>query len=136
VSACRWSDAELRDAEGDVPADVEQYAPAFADQVAVARQRHARGECDRRGDTTPAVSGVPAPPAAEIPADTGVDVPLAVSLLGWLVIVAAVVAALFLTLSRLAPGGDRRGLRASIREAGEKLGDLAREFWDWLRLGR
>src|SRR4051812_39225528 len=52
VSSCRWSDAQLRAAERDIPADVDQYAPGFAEQIAAARQQHARGECaDRTGAT-------------------------------------------------------------------------------------
>jgi hypothetical protein len=136
ISSCRWSDAQLRAAERDIPADVDQYAPAFAEQIAVARDRHARGDCEPGGGDVAAVAGIPAPPPAEIPADTGVDVPLAVGLLGWLLIVAALVAVVLAIVTRLASGGDRRPLAASIREAGERFGDLAREFWDWLRLGR
>ena len=75
IDGCRYSEADLRDAEQEVPPDVEQYAPNFVDALASAREKRSRGECEKKPAAPPPAAAAPAapppgaaPPAAAAPA--------------------------------------------------------------------
>jgi hypothetical protein len=89
IDGCRYSDGELAAAEGQIPPDIEQYAPSFAEQLAAAREKRASGACDpkpaarrrRRAEPAPAPAAAPPParrgprPAAPVPEPPGPSVP-------------------------------------------------------------
>jgi hypothetical protein len=56
VDACKWTAQQLADAKGQVPNDIEQYAPDFPNALDDAIQRRAAGGCDQQAaaTTTPA----------------------------------------------------------------------------------
>lgn len=64
IEACDYSEDELRDAEGEVPPDIEQYAPSFVDELAAAREKRSRGDCEPK-EEKPAEQA--APPAGAAP---------------------------------------------------------------------
>lgn len=64
IDPCKYTDKQLRNAEDQVPPDIEQYAPGFLDALRTARERRARGECDKKTTTTPGSGGGTAPPGA------------------------------------------------------------------------
>jgi hypothetical protein len=45
INGCGYSPGQLQRGASEIPPDVEQYAPSFADQLAAARQRQAAGRC-------------------------------------------------------------------------------------------
>jgi hypothetical protein len=45
IDGCRYSAGDLQRGASEIPPDIEQYAPSFADQLAAARQRQAGGRC-------------------------------------------------------------------------------------------
>jgi hypothetical protein len=45
IDGCKYSPGDLQRGVGQIPPDIEQYAPSFADQLAAARQRQAGGRC-------------------------------------------------------------------------------------------
>ena len=49
INACEHTDKALRDARGQIPNDIEQYAPDFPDALDEALERRARGECQNGG---------------------------------------------------------------------------------------
>jgi hypothetical protein len=136
VRTCAYDDATLERAERGVPPDVEQYAPAFREQLRAARLALAAGDCGGRpSNARAALARVRAP---NIDTAAGASTPLAI----WILAVVAGIAALAL-LGWLA--GRRYGwslerwtrpFGAATTEAGERTADLARDFWDWLRRGR
>ena len=66
INACAYSEAQLRRAQGQVPPDIEQYAPDFPAALGSALSERAAGACERKPATaTPA----PAPTAPTPPAD-------------------------------------------------------------------
>jgi len=72
IDACAHSLADLRAAKGDVPNDIEQYAPDFPEALDGALEDRARSACPSSGGAAAATATTPAqttpPPAAE-PAD-------------------------------------------------------------------
>ena len=58
VTPCRFSDGDLKAAQGQIPNDIEQYAPDFPAALDEALQARARGDCDKE------VKGAAAPAAA------------------------------------------------------------------------
>jgi hypothetical protein len=73
ITACKYSEAELKEAQGQVPNDIEAYAPDFPLALEGAIEARASGACDEPAPsggtpaatpTTPAASGgAPAAPA-------------------------------------------------------------------------
>lgn len=66
IDGCNYSDGELQSAAGQIPPDIEQYAPAFAEALAAAREKRASGACDptpkkKEPEPEPAPAA-PAPP--------------------------------------------------------------------------
>ena len=55
ISACQFTENQLRSAERQTPPDVEQYAPSFLDALATARE--GAGNCSTK--TTPAAAAAP-----------------------------------------------------------------------------
>jgi len=69
IQPCKYEDRQLDDALADLPPDIEQYVPGYAEQLRNARGAPcgSRGTQGTGGTTTGAnerVEGVPAPPAA------------------------------------------------------------------------
>jgi hypothetical protein len=137
LSACAYDDKTLAAAEAGTPPDVEQYAPAFLEQVRAARLALAGGDCGRPADAA-ARSALARVSAPRIDAAAGASTPLAI----WILAVVAGLAVLallgWLLARRYGWSLERwtRPFAAAATEAGERTADLAREFWDWLRLGR
>src|SRR6266511_4175007 len=52
IDPCRYSAGELQQGASQIPPDIEQYAPSFADQLAAARQGQAGGRCGAGAATT------------------------------------------------------------------------------------
>ncbi|HWH43605.1 MAG TPA: hypothetical protein VNT32_02640 [Thermoleophilaceae bacterium] len=71
IDACRYSDDDLRRAEGQVPPDIDQYAPDFVEQLARARQKRASGGCDPKPKPRKEVEAAPAAPAPAKPRPPG-----------------------------------------------------------------
>jgi hypothetical protein len=74
IDPCAHSEKTLRDAQNQIPNDIEQYAPDFPDALRAALRARAAGACDKKGGggastTTPAGGsgggGSNAPPAAK-----------------------------------------------------------------------
>src|SRR3954469_10031065 len=63
IDACRHSASELQKARGDIPPDIEQYAPDFPDALDAAIEARARGACAKKSKSAAAVPA-PAPAAA------------------------------------------------------------------------
>jgi len=51
IDPCRYSSGQLQQGASQIPPDIEQYAPSFADQLAAARQRQAGGRCGAPGSS-------------------------------------------------------------------------------------
>jgi hypothetical protein len=64
INPCRYSAGELQKGASQVPPDIEQYAPSFADQLAAARQRS--GGCGGSG-SAPTERAAAAQPKAGSP---------------------------------------------------------------------
>lgn len=83
ITACRYSQTELKQAQGQVPNDVEAYAPDFPAALESALEQRAAGGCDAGGSqtnrattTAPAASAATTPaPAAGAPATTDTPAP-------------------------------------------------------------
>lgn len=81
ISACAHSEEALRDARGQIPNDIEQYAPDFPAALDAALEARARGACDKPAPKpaaapAPAPAPPPAPPARKpAPARTVVAPP-------------------------------------------------------------
>jgi hypothetical protein len=79
IDPCKHSQGKLRDARGDIPNDIEQYAPDFPAALDAALEDRAKGRCERGGGGgggntggggapgAPGGSGAP-PPGAPAPA--------------------------------------------------------------------
>ncbi|HVS27947.1 MAG TPA: hypothetical protein VHE14_00225 [Solirubrobacteraceae bacterium] len=72
IDPCKHSDKELREAQREVPNDIQQYAPDLPAALAAALAARARGDCDKHpkaagGVATPAT---PAPPSTAAPPGT------------------------------------------------------------------
>src|SRR5881409_2623429 len=63
IDPCRYSSGELQQGASQIPPDIEQYAPSFADQLAAARHRQAGGRCGAAG-SAPAERAAAARPQA------------------------------------------------------------------------
>jgi hypothetical protein len=60
VDACAWSAQQLADAKGQVPNDIEQYAPDFPNALDAAISKRAAGGCAKQAAaTTPAATTTP-----------------------------------------------------------------------------
>jgi hypothetical protein len=84
IDACKYSEAELKQAKGEVPNDIEAYAPDFPNALEGALEQRAGGACASGGSTTTTpAAGTPAPtvpttttatrpttPAAAVPGTT------------------------------------------------------------------
>jgi hypothetical protein len=70
LTPCDHTAAELRSAKGDVPNDIEQYAPDFPDALDKALEDRARTGCGAVADATTATGAAASPPgpAATTPA--------------------------------------------------------------------
>jgi hypothetical protein len=77
IDPCRYSEDELRDAKGQVPNDIEAYAPDFPDALAAAAEQRAGGGCPKRPGSSGGAAGAAgagggaAPPGAAPPAAPG-----------------------------------------------------------------
>lgn len=71
IDACRFSEAELKEAKGEVPNDIEAYAPDFPNALEGALEQRAGGACrpSSSGAGAPSPGGTPAAPGA-VPAAT------------------------------------------------------------------
>jgi hypothetical protein len=56
IAACKYSAAELQSASGEVPPDLQQYAPDFGAALQAALQARARGVCGGKGNGATAPS--------------------------------------------------------------------------------
>src|SRR3954453_19975575 len=72
ITACKYTEAELKEAKGEVPNDIEAYAPDFPNALEGALEQRAGGACkggQAAATTTPAAAAptatptTPAPPA-------------------------------------------------------------------------
>src|SRR3954471_19088019 len=63
VDACKYSASDLKKALGQVPNDIEQYAPDFPAALQAAAEKRASGGCDKAAAPA-ATTGAAAPPAA------------------------------------------------------------------------
>ena len=65
IDPCKHSAAELQRARGDIPPDIEQYAPDFPEALDQAIEARAKGRCSTRPaqTTTSTTSAAPAAPA-------------------------------------------------------------------------
>ena len=86
ITACKYTPAQLKQAQGEVPNDVEAYAPDFPDALENAIEQRAAGGCSSGGQPatqpqsaapTPAAPSAttPAAPAAGAPATTNTPAP-------------------------------------------------------------
>ncbi len=66
INACKYSEAELKQAKGEVPNDIEAYAPDFPNALQSALEQRAGGACGKGGQQIPG-----APPATAGPAGPG-----------------------------------------------------------------
>ena len=66
IDPCKHSAAELQKARGDIPPDIEQYAPDFPEALDQAIEARAKGRCSKQAaqTTTPTTNAAPAAPAA------------------------------------------------------------------------
>src|SRR5690242_13668237 len=64
INACHFSEAELKEAKGEVPNDIEAYAPDFPNALEGALEQRAGGACQKSssGAAAPASGGTPAAP--------------------------------------------------------------------------
>lgn len=165
ISPCAWTPDQLRQAKGQTPPDIEQYAPSFVDELNAALEAHARGDCRKKAVAPPPVAPPP-PPATPgtvlvdpgptpVPPPSPTDqasIPVPPPPLDgggagppWALIALAAMSGLAL----LAGGGyglgrqlgwslDGRaaGLRRGLRGALEWVTDLLVGTWDRVRLGR
>ena len=69
IDACKHSERDLKAAKGQVPNDIEQYAPDFPAALDEALEDRARSGCEADERQAPATSAAPAAPAA--PSDGG-----------------------------------------------------------------
>jgi hypothetical protein len=65
IDACKYTEAELKQAKGEVPNDIEAYAPDFPNALQAAIELRAGGACN-----TATQGGTPAPPATTTPTTT------------------------------------------------------------------
>ena len=65
INPCHFSEAQLKEAKGEVPNDIEAYAPDFPNALEGALEQRAGGACQKSSSGTPAPSsgGTAAPPA-------------------------------------------------------------------------
>jgi hypothetical protein len=78
IDACKYSEAELKQAKSEVPNDIEAYAPDFPNALQGALEQRAGGACDTEQptSTTPAATpGTVTPPTTTTP--TGPTTPAA-----------------------------------------------------------
>lgn len=163
INGCNYSDAQLRGGQGDLPPDVEQYAPSLAEQIAAARDQRCgggggSGQGEDPGDSAsakaskaaanaakPDKADVPEPPkprevAPRLASVRGPQVSEAAALddasePAWLLVLAGVVAVLVAAVL-VARRYGVRGVGAATDEAGARAADTAAEFKDWIRIGR
>jgi cobalamin biosynthesis Mg chelatase CobN len=64
VDGCRWSAKQLADAKGQVPNDIQQYAPDFPAALSNAIQRRASGGCAGSAAAKPSAAAAPASSSA------------------------------------------------------------------------
>jgi hypothetical protein len=64
IDPCKFSDKTLRDAQGQIPANIEQFAPDFPTALGDAITKRTQGRCAGKG------SGSTAPPATTTPPST------------------------------------------------------------------
>jgi hypothetical protein len=165
IDPCRFSEQTLKQARGQVPPDIEQYAPDFPAELDRALQNRALGACappgaraasggsPSTGAGAPTGGGpagpTPAPPPIASASDNGVlqaaglqgtgvsHAPLPLLVMGALALLLALPALVF--YGARWRGWEPRwivGLRYALGEAGYRAGGTWSEFADWLRLGR
>lgn len=61
IDPCKHSEKDLRTAKGQVPSDIEQYAPDFPAALDDALEQRARGGCVKSGTSTSGGTGAAAP---------------------------------------------------------------------------
>lgn len=74
IDPCAHSQADLRDAKGKIPNDIEQYAPDFPEALDEALEARARASCAKDGTATPVATTAP---TATAPAPTTTPAPAA-----------------------------------------------------------
>jgi hypothetical protein len=68
ITPCKYSDGDLKNAQGQIPNDIEQYAPDFPAALDDALQASARGDCAKKKPKPQAAPATSAPPAQTPPA--------------------------------------------------------------------
>ena len=166
IDPCKYSDGQLRRGIGNLPPDVEQYAPGLADQLNQGRQGcggGAPGSTETRqseavpgpgsgggsGGSGQERAGIKAPPSPVVGPRlrlADVSTPAVSSepgqdVPGWvlaLVLVALAIAAVVGALRLTGADTARltRPLGTAFRDAGERSGDAMAGLWDRVRLGR
>ena len=61
IDPCKHSEKELRTAKGQIPSDIEQYAPDFPAALDDALEERARGGCEKSGTADSGDAGAAAP---------------------------------------------------------------------------
>src|SRR5262245_39839181 len=56
IDPCAHSEKTLRDAQSQIPNDIEQYAPDFPTALKAALRSRAAGQCDKKTSTTSTTS--------------------------------------------------------------------------------
>ena len=164
IDPCKFSDKTLRDAQGQIPANIEQFAPDFPTALGDAITKRTQGRCAGKGSgstappatttppsttpTTPPTQAAPpaqttppggrAAPATGEPASPADDSP-SVWLIVLIVVGALVVLAWLLYFLGRWMGWDGRrlaGARQDVDEAAYRASGTWSDFRDWLRLGR
>jgi cobalamin biosynthesis Mg chelatase CobN len=64
VDACRYSAGKIKQAQGQVPNDIEQYAPDFPAALDAAADKRANGGCDKAASTKKGAAQTTTQPAA------------------------------------------------------------------------
>src|SRR4051794_24299615 len=162
VNPCSYSPGQVKKNLGDLPPDVQQYAPGLADQLrrpcggapqsAPAQQSAAAPTSPSGGPPAPQAGSkpsIPSPPAPKSPVIPAVDATAPAlpansggSFPGWLVAGLGALAALAIALMLAGRYGGlqfeafTRPLRASLAEAGGRAGDRAGDVRDLFRLRR
>jgi hypothetical protein len=62
IVACHFTEAELKEAKGEVPNDIEAYAPDFPNALEGALEQRAGGACQKPGQPAAGSGGAAAPP--------------------------------------------------------------------------
>jgi hypothetical protein len=152
IPPCRFSSAELAQAQSSVPSDAQQYEQDLIAAIDQARQERADGACLKRYRVTAsaATAGMPVPPAPgrlgratrlgrlpplDAATASGMPGPVAIlELLGLLLLGAGAAVAVAPRLGWDPAWLGRPGHAWS--EAGYRVSGLCSEFGDWLRQGR